>query len=245
LCGRRRAGAVRAGKYHPRHTPDPEPSADISDGKEPAPALRRIKPAMDLISTLAIGMGASWVSGINLYATVATLGLLSRLANLKLPGELEVLTNWWVIGVALFLFVIEFVADKIQVVDSVWDVIHTFIRIPAGAVLAATAFGDFDRRIQVIALLVGGGLALSSHGTKAATRAIINTSPEPVSNIVVSLAEDVLVVISILLAVFLPVLVFFVIAAGVAFSFWILPKVIRFFQNVGRRVRKLFCTATA
>lgn len=200
---------------------------------------------MDFISTLAIGMGASWVSGINLYATVATLGLLSRLANLKLPGELDVLTNWWVIGVALFLFVIEFVADKIQVVDSVWDVIHTFIRIPAGAVLAATAFGNFDRRIQVVALLVGGGLALSSHGTKAATRAIINTSPEPVSNIVVSLAEDVLVVFSILLAVFLPIFVFFVIAAGLAFSLWILPKVIRFFQSVGRRIRGLFRTATA
>lgn len=200
---------------------------------------------MDFISTLAIGMGASWVSGINLYATVATLGLLGRLAHLKLPGELEVLTNWWVIGVALFLFVIEFVADKIQMVDSVWDVIHTFIRIPAGAVLAATAFGDFDRRIQVIALLVGGGLALSSHGTKAATRAIINASPEPVSNIAVSLAEDVLVVLSVLLAVFLPVLVFFVIAAGLAFSLWILPKVIRFFRNVGRRVRGLFRTATA
>jgi len=200
---------------------------------------------MDFISTLAIGMGASWVSGINLYATVATLGLLGRLANLKLPGELEVVTNWWVIGVALFLFVIEFVADKIQVVDSVWDVIHTFIRIPAGAVLAATAFGDFDRRIQVIALLVGGGLALSSHGTKAATRAIINASPEPVSNIVVSLAEDALVILSVLLAVFLPVLVFFVIAAGLAFSIWILPRVIRFFQSVGRRVRRLFRTADA
>lgn len=200
---------------------------------------------MDFISTLAIGMGASWVSGINLYATVATLGLLSRLANLKLPGELEVLTNWWVIGVALFLFVVEFVADKIQVVDSVWDVIHTFIRIPAGAVLAATAFGDFDGRIQVIALLVGGGLALSSHGTKAATRAIINTSPEPVSNIVVSLAEDVLVILSVVLAIFLPVLVFFVIAAGLAFSFWMLPKVIRFFQSVGRRVRGLFRAAPA
>jgi hypothetical protein len=200
---------------------------------------------MDFISTLAIGMGASWVSGINLYATVATLGLLGRLADLKLPGELEVVTNWWVIGVALFLFVVEFVADKIQVVDSVWDVIHTFIRIPAGAVLAATAFGDFDRRIQVIALLVGGGLALSSHGTKAATRAIVNTSPEPVSNIVVSLAEDVLVIVSVLLAVFLPILVFFVIAAGLAFSIWILPKVIRFFQSVGRRVRRLFRPANA
>ena len=200
---------------------------------------------MDFISTLAISLGASWVSGINLYATVATLGLLSRLANLKRPGELDVLTSWWVIGVALFLFVIEFVADKIQVVDSIWDVIHTFIRIPAGAVLAATAFGEFDRSIQVIALLVGGGLAASSHGTKAATRALINTSPEPFSNVAASLAEDLLVVVSILLAVFLPVVVFFVIGAGLAFSIWILPKVIKFFRNVARRIRGLFSPAPA
>ena len=200
---------------------------------------------MDFISTLAIGMGASWVAGINLYATVATLGLLSRFANLKLPGELEVLTSWWVIGIALFLFVVEFIADKIPVVDSTWDVIHTFIRIPAGAVLAATAFGDFDKSVQVIAFLLGGGLALSSHGTKAATRAVINTSPEPVSNIVVSVAEDVLAVVSILLAAFLPVLVFFVIAAGLAVSLWVLPRVIKFFRQVFRKIRGLFSPATA
>src|SRR5512132_1417805 len=179
---------------------------------------------MDFISTLAVSLGTSWVSGINLYATVATLGLLGRFAHLKLPGELDVVTNWWVIGVALLLFVVEFIADKVPVVDSVWDVIHTFIRVPAGAVLAATAFGDFDKSVQVIAFLLGGGLALSSHGTKAATRAVINTSPEPVSNIVVSLAEDVLVVVSILLAVFLPVVVFFVIAVGLAVSLWVLPR---------------------
>ena len=200
---------------------------------------------MDFISTLAVSMGASWVSGINLYATVATLGLLSRFASLKLPGELEVLTSWWVIGIALFLFVVEFIADKIPVVDSTWDVIHTFIRIPAGAVLAATAFGDFDRSVQVVAFLLGGGLALSSHGTKAATRAVINTSPEPVSNIVVSLAEDVLVVVSILLAVFLPVVIFFVIAAGIAVTLWVLPRVIRFFRQVVRKIRGLFRPATA
>jgi len=200
---------------------------------------------MDFISTLAVSMGASWVSGINVYATVATLGLLSRFAHLKLPGELEVLSSWWVIGIAVFMFVVEFIADKIPVVDSTWDVIHTFIRIPAGAVLAATAFGDFDRSVQVIAFLLGGGLALSSHGTKAATRAVINTSPEPVSNIVVSLAEDVLVVVSILLAVFLPVVIFFVIAAGIAVTVWVLPRVIRFFRQVFRKIRGLFRPATA
>jgi len=200
---------------------------------------------MGFITTLAIGMGASWVSGINLYATVATLGLLSRFAHLKLPGELDVLTNWWVIGVALFLFVIEFVADKIQLVDSAWDVVHTFIRIPAGAILAATAFGDFDRSVQVIAFLLGGGLALSSHGTKAAARALINTSPEPVSNVVVSLAEDALAIVTIVLAVFVPVLVFVVIAVGLLISFWILPRVLRFFRRVAQKVRGLFSPASA
>ncbi len=200
---------------------------------------------MNLISTIAISMGASWVAGINLYATVATLGLLGRFAHLKLPGDLDVVTNWWVIGVALFLFVIEFVADKVQLVDSVWDIVHTFIRIPAGAVLAATAFGDFDKSVQMIALLLGGGLALSSHGTKAAARALINTSPEPVSNIVVSLAEDVLAVTTVVLSVFLPVVVFLIVAAVLIFSFWLLPRIVRFFRKVYLRIRGFLSPATA
>src|SRR6185436_9150254 len=158
------------------------PSRELT---ELAAQVCRIMRVMNLIHTLSIAMGASWVSGISLYASVAMLGLLSRFAHLELPGELQVLTNWWVIGIAVTLFVVEFIADKIPVVDSVWDVVHTFIRIPAGAILAATAFGDFDKTVQVIAFLLGGGLALSSHGTKAATRAIVNTSPEPVSNVVV------------------------------------------------------------
>jgi hypothetical protein len=195
---------------------------------------------MDFIQTLAIAMGASWVSGIRLYASVAALGLLGRFANLELPGELQVLTSWWIIGIALALFVVEFIADKIPVVDSVWDVVHTFIRIPAGAVLAATAFGDFDRTVQVMAFLLGGGLALSAHGTKAATRAIVNTSPEPVSNIVVSLTEDVVALVSIMLAVFLPVVLFFVIAAGLIFSALVLPRIFRFFRQVLRSVRGFF-----
>src|SRR4030095_9261739 len=137
-------------------------------------SLRHNPAAMtQLISTIAVAMGASWVSGINLYPPVATLGLLSRFAHLRLPGELEVLTSWWVIGVAVILYLIEFFADKIPIVDSTWDVIHTFIRVPAGAVLAASAFGDFDRSIQVIALLLGGGLALRSHGTKADTQSVV------------------------------------------------------------------------
>ena len=195
---------------------------------------------MNLISTIAVAMGSAWVSGINLYACVATLGLLSRFAHLKLPGELEVVTNGWVIGVAIALYVIEFVADKVPWIDSTWDVIHTFIRIPAGAVLAAAAFGDFDRSIQVIALLLGGGLALSSHGTKAATRAVLNTLPEPVTNAVVSVVEDVLAIVSIVAAVFFPVLLFVIVAAGLLVSIYLFNRVIRFFRTVTQKIRTWF-----
>ena len=197
-----------------------------------------------LISTIAIAMGASWVSGINLYAAVATLGLLGRFSHLQLPGELEVLTSWWVIGVAVALYVVEFVADKVPYVDSTWDVIHTFIRIPAGAVLAASAFGDFDRSIQVIALLLGGGLALSSHGTKAATRAMLNASPEPVSNWVASIAEDIVAVLSVVASVFVPVLIFVIVGAGLVISFLVFSKILRFFRQVARSIRGWFAPAT-
>lgn len=189
-------------------------------------------------------MGASWVSGINLYACVATLGLLSRFSHLRLPGELEVLTNWWVIGIAAALYLIEFLADKIPVVDSTWDVIHTFIRVPAGAVLGAAAFGDFDKSIQVIAFLLGGGLALTSHGTKAATRAVVNASPEPVSNMVVSTLEDVLAIVSVLLSVFFPVLLFVVVGIGLVIAALVLPRIFRFFRQVARSIRRVFSPAT-
>ena len=200
---------------------------------------------MSFVSTLAIAMGASWVSGINLYACVATLGLLSRFSNLQLPGELEVVSNWWVIGVAAGLYIVEFVADKVPIVDSTWDVIHTFIRVPAGAVMAAAAFGEFDKSVQAIAFLLGGGLALSSHGTKAAARAIINTSPEPVSNIVVSTLEDVLAVVSVLFAVFLPYLLFGVVGIGLIITAIVLPKVFRFFRQVIRSVVGVFRPAAS
>jgi hypothetical protein len=193
---------------------------------------------MNLIGTLAMAMGSSWVSGIRLYATVATLGLLGRFAHLRLPGELEVLTNGWVIGIATGLFVVEFFADKIPYLDSTWDVAHTFIRIPAGAVLAAAAFGDFDRRVQVVALLVGGGLALSAHGTKAAARAAVNLSPEPFSNIVVSLVEDAVAVVSIVLTIFLPIVLIVLVTGFVVLSLFLLPKIIRLMRRGFGRVRR-------
>jgi len=195
---------------------------------------------MSLISTIAIAMGSSWVSGINLYACVATLGLLSRFSHLQLPGELQVVTSWWVIGIAAFLYVVEFVADKVPVVDSTWDVIHTFIRIPAGAVLAAAAFGDFDRSVQVIAFLLGGGLALSSHGTKAATRLILNASPEPVSNAVASVVEDIIAIFSVIASVFLPLLLFCIVGVGVVLSFVVLRRILQFFRQVKTSVNTWF-----
>jgi Domain of unknown function (DUF4126) len=195
---------------------------------------------MNLISTLAIAMGAGWVSGINLYAAVATLGLLGRFASLRLPGELDVLTSWWIIGIAAGLYLVEFFADKIPYLDSTWDAIHTFIRIPAGAVLAATAFGDFDRSVQVVALLLGGGLALSAHGTKATARAAINLSPEPISNIVISLAEDVVAFSTILLSIFLPLVTIIFLVTFLALSIYIAPRMVRMMRGTIARVRGVF-----
>ena len=194
---------------------------------------------MSFIGTLGLAMGSSWVSGINLYAGVATLGLLGRFAHLNLPGDLNVVTSWWVIGVAIFLYCVEFFADKIPYVDSVWDAIHTFIRIPAGAVLAATAFGDFDKPVQVVAFLLGGGIALSSHGAKAATRVAINTIPEPVSNTAASLSEDIVAIGSMALAPFFPVLVIVIVALAVIASLIIVPRIIKYFRSVVMRVRNL------
>ena len=162
---------------------------------------------MDWLTTLGMAMGSAWMSGINLYATVVTLGLLQRFKLVALPGDLGLVSDWWVIGVAGALYLIEFVADKIPAVDSVWDAIHTFIRVPAGAVLAASAFASFDPSVRLVAFLAGGGVALSSHGTKAATRLAANTSPEPVSNIVLSLLEDALTIGSAILMVFHPVVI--------------------------------------
>ena len=186
-----------------------------------------VEHAMTFIQTLGLAMGAAWVSGINLYATVATLGLLGRFGNLTLPGELGELTNWWVIGLATALYCIEFVADKVPYVDNVWDVVHTFIRVPAGAVVAAGAFGDFDPTVKTVALLLGGGLALSSHGTKMATRTLINVSPEPVTNAIASFVEDVLAVVTVVLAYLLPVLAIVIVGIGLIVTLLLLPRIIR------------------
>jgi hypothetical protein len=195
---------------------------------------------MSGLDILGIALGSAWTSGINLYATVTVLGLLQKLGEVKLPGGLEVLDNWIIIGVAASLYLIEFVADKVPYFDSIWDVVHTFIRVPAGAVLALAATTDLPPTIQIVALLIGGGLALSSHGTKATLRAAINLSPEPVSNWIASITEDVIAIGGALLAVISPIVIIIVLAIFLVIFFWIAKKVITKIFQMLRSIKNFF-----
>ena len=182
---------------------------------------------MNPLATIGLGMGSAWLSGINLYATVATLGLLARFHLVRLPGDLDFLSQWWVITVAGVMYLIEFLADKIPIVDSVWDTIHTFIRVPAGAVVAASAFAHFSPIVRVAALLAGGGLAFGSHATKASVRMTANASPEPFSNILLSTIEDIFTIGLTVLAAFHPVVVLALVILFVILLIWLGPKVFR------------------
>lgn len=149
---------------------------------------------MNPLSALGVVLGTGFSSGLNLYATVVTLGLLNRFGFVHLPPPLQVLSHPWILGIAAGLFVIEFFADKIPYFDTVWDAIHTFIRPPAAAVLAYASIGDVSPEWRWAAALLAGGVALTSHATKASTRAAVNTSPEPFSNWILSFGEDLLAV---------------------------------------------------
>jgi Domain of unknown function (DUF4126) len=149
---------------------------------------------MNPVETLGLALGAGFSSGLNLYATIATLGLLQRFGIIHLPASLQVLSHPWVLGIAIALYAIEFLADKIPYVDSVWDAIHTVIRPPAAALLAYSAAVSAPPEWRWGAALLAGGVALTSHGTKASARAAVNTSPEPFSNWTLSFGEDVLAV---------------------------------------------------
>ncbi len=179
---------------------------------------------MDL-STLGVAMGSAWLSGINLYATILTLGLLQRFGFAHLPGDLAFVSHTWVLIIAGILFTVQFIADKIPAVDSAWDMVHTFIRIPAGAILAATAFAHFDPGIRLLALLLGGGVALSSHSAKTATRLAANTSPEPFSNIILSLLGDFISVLGTLLVTAHPVVLLSFVAVAVGLSIWLSRRI--------------------
>ena len=198
---------------------------------------------MDLTQTIALGMGVAWASGINLYAALLMLGLMGATGNMQLPPGLEILQQPPVLMAAGFMYCVEFFADKVPGVDNGWDTVHTFLRVPAGAVLAATAVGDVSMAAQVAAAIVGGTLAGATHATKAGSRVLINTSPEPFSNWSVSLAEDVAVFGGLWAALHYPVLFLAVLAGFVVLMLWLLPKIWRGVRAVFRRLSQWFSVA--
>jgi hypothetical protein len=190
---------------------------------------------MEMLVALGRTLGFSLTSGVNLYATVAILGLAARYDWVNLPPQYEAFAADWVIGLALTLFVIEFIADKIPWVDSIWDSIHTLIRPVGGALVAATTIGDASPTFEVIIALLGGTVAAGSHFTKASTRVAANASPEPFSNWVLSFVEDIFVIGLGMLALKYPlaalIVTLLILVAIVMAVRWIIRKL----RGIGRR----------
>ena len=183
---------------------------------------------MNPIETLGLALGAGFSSGLNLYATVATLGLLQRFSVLHLPPSLQILSHPWALGIALALYLLEFFADKIPYFDTFWDAIHTFIRPPAAALLAFAAAGTAPPEWRWGAALLAGGVALTSHGTKASARAAVNASPDPFSNWILSFGEDVLAVWLTWMATVHPFATTIIVAALVTLCVFLLYHLFRF-----------------
>ena len=182
---------------------------------------------MGVIETLTLAMGTAWTSGINLYATIAALGLAMNAGLINLPPELQVLGNPVVIGVASVMYVIEFFTDKVPYVDNGWDVLHTFIRIPAGALLAAGAVGDVNQALELSAFLAGGTVAGAAHVTKATARLAVNISPEPISNIVTSVGEDAAVLGGLWLIFQHPLVMLGALVIFAVFAAWFIPQMFK------------------
>lgn len=184
------------------------------------------------LGSLGLLLGSSWASGINLYLTVAGLGIAHRMQWLTLPGQLETISHPAIIALALILYAVEFFADKIPYVDSGWDAIHTAIRPAGGAMLAYLATTEAGPVVQTATALLGGTIALDSHVTKAGTRAMINTSPEPFTNIGASVTEDVGVLGAIWLMITNPLVIAVLVILFVLLSIWIIPKIFRLFAKI-------------
>jgi hypothetical protein len=193
-----------------------------------------------IIKTIALTMGVGWASGINLYAAILMLAILGATGNVVLPPELQVLMSPLVIGAAAIMYLVEFFADKVPGVDTGWDTIHTFIRIPAGALLAAAAVGPVNPALAVAAALLGGGMAAVSHATKAGTRVLINDSPEPFTNWAASLAEDVMVIVGIWAALHHPWFFLIFLIAFMLLAIWLLPKIWQGMKKIFRTIGRLF-----
>ena len=191
-----------------------------------------------IAATLAMSMGAAWASGINLYAAILTLGLMGASGNIDLPPGLEVLQEPLVLFAAGTMYAIEFFADKVPGFDSSWDLLHTFVRIPAGAIMAASAVGDVTPAVAVAAGIMGAGLAATTHVAKSGSRALINTSPEPFSNWMASISEDVAVIAAIWASLHHPQLFLLLMLLFIALMIWLLPKLWRAIQSMFRKIRR-------
>ena len=189
---------------------------------------------------LAMTMGAAWASGINLYAAILVIGLMGSTGNVDLPPGLEILSDPLVLFAAGAMYCVEFFADKIPGVDTGWDMMHTFVRIPAGAMMAMGAVGEVDPVIGLAAGILGGGMAATTHAAKTGSRAIINTSPEPFSNWTASVAEDVAVVAGLWTALNHPVLFLVLMVLFILLMIWMLLKWWRGIKRVAAKLRSLF-----
>jgi len=193
--------------------------------------------SLDIAQLIALAAVLGFASGIRLYAVLLVVGLVGYAGWVQLPSGLAILQHPWVIGAAAAMFLVEFVADKVPGVDSVWDTIQTFIRIPAGAALAAGVFGAMDSAAwTTVAAILGGTLAATSHFTKAGTRAAANTSPEPFSNVGLSVAEDITTAGLLWLVLTYPLVALAVVVVLVVLAAWLLPKLIRFAVRVLKMV---------
>ncbi len=191
-----------------------------------------------LIQTIALTMGVAWASGLNLYGTLLALGIMSNTGYVDLPADLQVVGDPLVIGAAGLMYAVEFFADKVPGVDTGWDTLHTFVRIPAGALLAAGVIGDVQPAAELAAAIVGGSIAAGTHFTKAGSRVMINTSPEPVSNWTASIVEDIAVFTGLWAAVQYPYVFIGLLVLFIIIAIWLLPKlwrgvkrIISFFTN--------------
>ena len=194
----------------------------------------------DTLQLVALAATVGWASGLRLYAVLFILGGLGYLHWIDLPAGLGVLAHPLVLAASGFMCFVEFFADKIPGVDSMWDLVQTFIRIPAGAALAASVFGDSSAATMLAAAIVGGTLAAGSHLAKSGSRAIINTSPEPFSNWAASFGEELAVGTIIWLAFAHPVIALVVLAVLIAFTIWLIPKVWRMLRAIANRVIRFF-----
>jgi len=182
---------------------------------------------LDLAGLLALAAGLGWASGLRLYTALFVVGLAGRMGWIVLPEGLRLLEHHWVLGAAGLMLLVEFFADKIPLLDSVWDTVHTFIRIPAGAALAAMAFGGQGVEWQTAMALLGGTLAAGTHFTKAGTRAIINASPEPFTNVAASVGEDMVVLSGLWLMFAYPRTMLALLLALAVLAAWLLPRLWR------------------